>query len=545
MRANVLTGRQAFEQRRWPEAADLLAEAHRESPLDLDDLERLATAAYLAGAEADSDRFLTAAHHEALARGDLPRAARQAFWIGFSLASRGELAQAGGWIARAQRVLDECGSDCVENGYVLVPVGLRELDAGHAAEARETFERVAGIGGRHGDTDLTTLGRVGMGQARIAEGDGPAGLALLDEAMVAVTAGEVSPLVAGLVYCAVIEACNRSFDHGRAREWTMALSRWCAAQPGLVAYRGACLVHRSQVMLLQGRWHDAIDDAEAARDQLSRPQPRPALGAAWYQRAELHRLRGELGAAERGYLEASGWGHDPQPGLAQLRLAEGNPAAAGAAVRRALAEATTPADRARLLPAAVDAFLASGDVTGAGQAAEELDRVAGQLGAPLLRARAAFALGSVRLATGETEVALEHLRAASGAWQHLDAPFEAARARALTARAYQALGDGDTAAVEREAARRVYEGLGARPALDELASGGGPPPASRAPDHPLTSRETEVLRLLCAGTSNKAIAAQLFVSDRTVDRHVSNILTKLGLSSRTAAAAWAYEHGVV
>ncbi|MGH9228119.1 MAG: LuxR C-terminal-related transcriptional regulator [Acidimicrobiales bacterium] len=541
MNADVLAGRDAFEQRRWPEAVDLLWAADRESPLELDDLERLATAAYLAGADEESERISTRAHHEAIQRGDLPRAARHAFWLGFGLAMRGELAQAGGWFGRAQRVLDECGEDCVERGYVLVPLGLQALDAGRHDEARATFERVAGEGARYGDVDLTTLGRLGIGQARIAGGDAAAGIRLLDEAMVAVTADEVSPVVAGIVYCAVIEACNRNFDPRRAEEWTEALSRWCAEQPGLVPYRGQCLVHRSEVHLLHGRWAEAMDEAEQAQDQLSRPRPHPALGSAWYQRAELHRLRGDLAAAERGYREASRWGNDPQPGLALLRLAEGSDEAAAAAIRRAVDEAGGPPERARLLPAFVDILLAVDDVDTAALAVEELRSLAEDLDAPLLRARAAYALGAVLLARGDPAGALEAIRRADAAWQQLHAPFESARTRVLTAAACRELGDRDTAALEIDAARRTFEELGARPALAEIAA--SPAPGTAA--HPLTAREVEVLRLVSAGRTNKDIAADLVVSDRTVDRHISNIFSKLGLSSRAAATAWAYEHGVV
>jgi DNA-binding CsgD family transcriptional regulator len=535
-------GRRSFAGQAWADAYARLSAADHHAPLEPEDLERLATAAYLTGRNDDGADLGARAHHEFLRRGEVERAVRCAFWVGYSLLEQGEHARGGGWLARARRLLDDHQLDCVEQGYLLYPGALQALFGGDAATAGAGFDEVARIGDRFGDPDLVALSRLGLGATRLAEGATTAGVALLDEAMVAVEAGEVSPVVAGIVYCAVIESCQEIYDLRRAQQWTASLTRWCAAQPDLVPYHGQCLVHRSEIMALQGAWPDAMDEARRAADRLSAPPGHPAAGLAFYQQGELHRLRGELTRAEEAYRQASQWGRDPQPGLALLRLAQGQVDTAAAAIRRVVAEASDVVSRSRLLPGQVEIMLAAGDVPAAGAAAAELARLADGLGAPFLTAVAAHAQGAVLLADGDPRGALAVLRGAWLAWQDLEVPYQAARVRVLIGLACRELGDQDGAEMELDAARWVFRQLGAAPDLVRVESLSQ---RAAAGSGGLTARELQVLRLVAAGATNKAIAADLFISERTVDRHMSNIYAKLGVSSRAAATAHAYQHGLI
>lgn len=496
--------------------------------------------AYLTGLEEEYTLAWTRAHHEAIRCNDPQRAARNAFLVGAGLMFRGETAPAMGWFARGGRVLEGCG-DCAERAWLLIWNAYARMWGGDPDGAQPAFAETVTDSQRFNDSDLATMSRLGQGMCLIMRGQGPAGLPLLDEAMVGVTSGEVSPIYAGIAYCTVILGCSEVFDLRRARQWTTALTRWCDSQSDLVPFRGNCLVHRCELMLLEGAWTDALEAARQACDLLSGPVTWDTLGSAYYQLGELQRLRGEFADAERSYRKASEAGRPPEPGLALLRLTQGRVDVAAGILRRGLDEAQEPFVRFRVLPAYVEAMVASGDVVSARAAADELGRIAESLDAPYLRAVAGSAVGAVLLAEGDPRSALRTLRVAASAWRELDAPYEAARVQVRIGLACTALGDPETSAMELDGARKVFAQLGARPdieRLDALTRGS----YGRTPGG-LTRREVEVLRLLASGKTNRAIARELGLSERTAARHVHNIFTKIGVPSR--AAATAYENGVI
>ncbi len=526
-------GREAYRRRAWSEAYTSLSAADRVEPLGRDDLERLATAAYLTGRNLDYRASLERVHHADAATGERTRAARSAFWLGLTAVFQGDVGLATGWLSRSRRLVDSL--DCAEQGYLLLPEADECLARGDATGAHEAASRAVAIGERHGDTDLIASARHLQGRALIQGGQVKAGLVLLDEAMLAAIGGELSPIMTGLIYCSVIETCQQVQAVSRSREWTSALAQWCEQQPEMVAFTGTCLVRRAEIFQFRGAWPDAMTEACRACERSEQANRKPP-GAAYYQQAEIHRLRGEFGAAEEAYRTASGLGCEPQPGLALLRLAEGRIDAASAAIRRVVSAATGRFVRAKLLPSYIDVMLAAGEIDEAERACNELEGIAASIDTEVLRALAAYTRGVVALARGDAAGAVGPLRRAFEAWEWLEAPYAAARARMALGMACRALGDAETAELELAGARAVFAQLGAAPDLARLDA------LKKTRPSTLTTRELQVLRLIAGGKTNKTIAAQLRVSERTVDRHVSNILTKLGVPSRAAATAYAYDH---
>ena len=533
-------GREAAGRLAWADAFTALSLADRVTALAGEDLELLATAAYLLGRVEDCLGALRRAQRLHAERGDRRRAARCAFWLAFHLINQGEHAQASGWLARAHRLLEHEPPETAEGGYLLVPVALGQVVAGDYGAAERTAARAGAIGRRAADGDLVALALSIHGRAMLREGRVGEGVVLLDEAMVAVVAGELSPPVAGAVYCSVIDACQEVLEWRRAQEWTAALGAWCDRQPEMVTFTGQCLVHRAEILQLHGEWPRAVEEARRAGERLAKGADGYAGAAALYQQGEVHRVLGDFPAAEDAYRQASRRGLEPQPGLALLRLAQGRTDAAGAAIRRVVAETSERFRRARLLPAQVEILLAAGDLPAARAAADELTGIAERYDTPALHAMAGHAHGAVLLAQGDARAAVVALRGAWQVWRELEAPYEAARVRVLVGLGCRALGDEEAAAMELDAARGVFAELGAAPDLARLETLDRRDGAS--PGHGLTARELEVLRLVAAGKTNRAIAASLVLAEKTVDRHVSNLYTKLGVSSRAAATAYAYQH---
>jgi DNA-binding CsgD family transcriptional regulator len=541
--AELEQGRRLYADRAWSDAFAALSGADLEAPLAADDLELLATAAYMIGRQDEYFSVLGRAHQAHLNAGDALNAARCALWVGITLAQQGEMGRAGGWLGRARRLVEREGRECVEQGYLLMPLMFEHEARGNLDAAIATAADAAGIAERFGDADLLALAVHAQGQLLVSHGQAKDGLALLDESMVAVTNGELSSIVSGIVYCGVILGCRAAYDLRRAQEWTAALAAWCQEQPDMVAFTGRCLVHRTEILGLRGAWAEALEEARRASRRCLEGQNQRAAGEAAYLQGDLHRWQGSFAAAEEEYREASQRGREPQPGFALLRLAQGDTDAAFAAIRRALGETAERSGRAALLPALVEIALAAGDVDAARSACLELEEVAAGYEGGMLDAVVPCAKGAVDLADGDPEAALVWLRRASQAWQELDAPYEVARVRERVAQACLALGDRDAARLEQEAARDAFSKLGAVPdvaRIDALAA-----PSGSRELHGLTGRELEVLSLLAAGQTNKAIAAELVLSERTVERHVSNIFAKLGVSSRAAATGFAYEHKIL
>ena len=535
-------GRAAFDEHRWAAAFEAFRDADRDGVLEPGDVELMATAALLLGREEQGIDLATRAHEAFLGIDDAVGAARCATWIGLYLGGKGDDARSGGWLARARRVAaaSDAGSAAAE-GLLLVAVALEHLYEGDPAGAERMFADAFTAGNRVHDRDAMTLAQLGQGQALLMLGDPSAGLALLDEAMVAVTAGEVSPVASGVVYCSVIGTCHLAFDVRRARQWTVALEHWCGDRPDMVMFTGQCQAHRAALYCLHGAWGDAMAAARAAQARVRAGDWSGSFGA-WYQEGEVHRLRGESDAAERSYHRAGEGGYPPQPGLALLRAAQGRAADAQSLIREAIGQ-VDPATRRQLLVAVVEIELAAGDRAAARLAADELLAVETTGASPMQRALAARCDAAVRLEEGDASGALAGLLAAWRSLQELDLPYEAARSRVLAAMARRSLGDEDSASMDLEAARAVFVELGAVP--DALAVDALSRRARGAHPTPLTPREIEVVRLVAAGKTNRAIARELYVSEKTVERHLSNVFAKLGIASRASATAYAYEHAMM
>ncbi|MFD1826790.1 LuxR C-terminal-related transcriptional regulator [Mumia zhuanghuii] len=520
----------------WPAEYETLRDADREHDLPAEDLERLAVAAFMLGRDDEVVPLRERALHDYVAGGRRADAVVCGFWIGWHLMMRGDIAQAQGWTARLRRLADD--NDPRVQGMLAQQAAVARMWSGDPAGALPDFERSVEIAARDRETDVLVLALLGRGRCLHLLGRDAECTAVMDEAMTYVSAGRVQPQVAGLLYCAVIDMCMGHFDLARAQEWTRALTAWVDDHRGAVAYRGTCLVHRAEILQLRGNWSEAAERADEACVLLD-VRPEPAVAAAHYRVGELARLRGRLADAEAAYQRASELGLEVQPGLALLRLAQGRPDVALAGLDRVLGEESDdPRARPLQLAARVEICLAMADVGAAEDAAASLASMGGPDAPPFLRALVEHASGAVLLARGDARAALPRLRRAWTLWRDVDAPYEAARARSLVARACDALGDTDAAVMEADAARAALDRLGAvgtpfGVAGDAAASG------------PLSPRELEVLRLVATGATNRAIAAELVLSEKTVARHLSNIFGKLALPNRAAATAYAFEHRLV
>lgn len=510
----------------------------------VDDLERQAVEAYLQGADDATEALWTQAHNESLQNGDSIRAARCIYWLVLDLFNRREWARGNGWLTRGLHLLEPAG-DSPSLGLLHVLATRNYLRLGEVDAAAQATNRAIELARQFNDPDLNVFSRMSLALVHARRGEAQSAAALFDEIMVGVTVDKVSPIAVGVVYCAVIEACRALFDFSRAREWTAALDRWVSTRPTIVAFRGKCLVHRSEILRQSGAWSEALAEAEraCAWSGMHENSFKYPAGAAFYELGEIHRLRGDPEEATAAYRSASEHGHVPEPGLTLLQFGQGKRDLAAASIRRLLSERQASLARAEVLLAAVEVLTSAEDLTTARSAADELARMSEHVAAPAVRAYAANANGAVLLADKELPAALRKLREAWTLWQELELPYQAARVRVLIAQACQRLGDQVAAAFEFDAAQQFFQRVSARPDLarvDELRE-----PKRATDSRILSARELEVIGLVAKGRTNREIARQLAISERTVDRHVSNILLKLNLPTRSAATAYAFQNDLI
>jgi ATP/maltotriose-dependent transcriptional regulator MalT len=524
--------RAAYAAREWEHAHAAFAAAEAEAPLDAEDYDHFAITAHMLGRLEDYFAIRERAWARLLERGERLEAAEVALWVGTQKIVQGEIAEGGGWIARAARIVAEDGTDSRAAAFLNVAGAFEAAGRGDLEEAARISEQCVRAARRLGSEQYAALSLHQQGLFLLAAGRVDEGLACLDEAMLGVASGKCSAMVEGIIYCGVIQGCWSVYELTRAQQWTAAMARWVDAQPDLGNFAGECKIHRAELKQLNGRWSDAVAELEGVIPTNRDPW---AVGSAANLRGDLDRLRGRYDDAEEQYALAARLGEDPQPGLALLRLARGSVQAAAAMARRSLAEVHRPGRRIRLLGAATEIFLAAAENEEAEQAARELGELAAGNRSPVVVALGQYAAGAVCLAGGAAGQALPLLREALGTWVRTPAPYEEARTRVLLAEACRALGDRESADRELDAARAIFEELGAAADLARLARSDGV----------LSPRELEVLRLLATGVTNRAIAEQLVLSQRTVDRHVSNIFGKLGVSTRAAATAYAFDRQLV
>lgn len=527
-------GRRSYVAHDWSAAYGALSSAAATVHVGADDLTRLATAGYLLGRANEADQHFEEAFRRAGDAGDTAAGVRAAFWAAFVLANRGENVPAHGWAERCTRLL----RNAVDAGPVEHCTGellgaLLDLREGRAGLA-PTFADIAARAAALGKPDLEALAAMGEGFSLATGGHVPDGMRRLDEVMVSLGGASVHPLAAGLVFCVGLDVCHATMDLQRSALWTAELTRWCRSQPDLVPYRGQCLVHRVQVLVMRGSWTEAEDEVRRACELLA---DEPALGAALYEWGELHRLQGDLNLAEDKYAEAARSGHDPQPGLALLRLAQGRAEVAAAGLRRSLVEPHDSTVLPAVLAALVEVELGRSEPDAAEEALDHLQTMLMDFEVPMVAALTAHAGAQLALAKGDPEAALRHGRRAWTLWHELEAPYHAARSRVLVGEACRALGDEDAVRMEVAAARSVFEELGAQLDLRRLGT-----LAVKTGGDVLSPRELEVIQLVAQGMTNRSIAAELFLSEKTVARHLNNIFVKLGVSTRTAAAAYAFTH---
>ncbi len=532
--------RAAYLASEWRAAYTAFKELDDRGALPPGDIEVLAMVSFMLGNVGEMLGAQERAFHAYMGEGQKLPAARVALWTASNLASRGKFADASGWVERGQRLLESTAEPSVAHGYLLMPQALRHVMSHELEQVVSVAAEAAAIGRQFMDRNLEALAAQTQARALLHLGQTATAFRLLDEVMLSVRAGDCSPMVTGLVYCAVLEGCYEAHEVRRAADWTDLLVEWCGCQPDLVAFTDQCLAHRSEILRLQGEWNSALTAAQRSHENVARGS---VAAQAHYQQAEVYRLRGEFGLAEQAFEQVALKGGEPQPGLACLRLSQGNEDAAVASIRRALLESTDLLDRVRLLPGFVRVMVETGYLDDASRAIGELAAIAEQTRIEVHLGWAAQAAGVLFLALSKPVEAASSLRKAMEIWQEVGMPYELALTRKHLGQALLVMGDEEGAQIQLQAAKGGFVALGATP--DALAVDWLSAPDVQPRPFGLTEREVEVLAKLASGATNRAIAEDLVLSERTIDRHVSNIFTKLGVSTRSAATAQAIRNDVV
>lgn len=527
------SARLAYARGDWPATHDNLARARALSPLSAGDLDMLGRAAWWLGAIRESLAISEEAYLRFRDDGDAPRAAMKALDLALLWFNRGEPVIASGWVNRAKSLLRDL-PEGPENGFLLyldaaLSLGMRDL-----APAREAAATLHGLGSSLHSPALTALGLVLGGLVDVYGGSIAAGFAQLDEAMLPVLAGQVPAEWAGDIYCTVIHACHELADLRRMRAWTRATEQWCEQFSGEVVYSGICRIHRWQLRSIEGGWAEA-EQAIAQGGEALIGQNSWIAGEAFYQLGEIRRLRGNAGGAREAYARARGLGIEPQPGQSLLLRAAGDAEAAWAELCAAFA-GRDELECARLLPAGVDIALGLGLLREADELCGRLEDTAAAFATAGFRAWAGHARAAVLISQSRHAEALPLLQAAAREYREVHARHETARLYELFAQVHRGLGAPGIAAADCATALAIYRELGALPDVRRLEG-------AKAPGG-LTAREIDVLECIVGGASTQDTAAALFISQKTVGRHLANIYAKLGVSSRTAAAAWAHGHGL-
>lgn len=529
----VADSRAAYARGDWHATYDRLCQARTLSELSAEDLSLLGSAAWWLGQVKESLEISEHVYHRLYNDGDCAGAAMKALDVGLVWFIRGDMVIASGWISRARRILQEL-PEGPEHGYLIYVDATLALKSGDLSFARDAAATLQDLGHRLRTPALTSFSLVLAGLSDLSDGKVASGFAQLDEAMLPVLAGQLLPEWAGDIYCTVIHACHTLGDLHRMRAWTRATEQWCDQFSGDVVYSGICRIHRLELASIEGEWVTAEAEIEqSGADLVGRNNW--VAGEAFYQLGEMRRLRGNVAGAFEAYDRARNLGTEPQPGESLLQFACGKEDAAWTGLCAALAGRDRLAC-AQLLRSAVEVALARGLVDEADRFCVQLEGTAELFGTPGLRAWAGQARAALLIAQSQHAEALSILKATAATYREMHARYEIARTYELLSAAHRGLGELGAAAADSAAALAIYRELGALPDIQRLD--GGQLPGG------LTRREIDVLSLIAAGATNKETAEALFISQKTVGRHLANIFTKIGVSSRTAAAAWAHGQGL-